>query len=209
MRLEAVPRGLREMPGGRVPLPFSVPALGGWFLLVSGTGSRARDTALHPAAETGLFEVLPGGGEMRWLAGRGRPTSELPAHLLVHEALLAARPGHRAVLHAHPAWFIALTHLPEFPPGSAMSEALLPLQGETRRILPGGVAHLPYAAAGSRALGEASAEAIRRCYVVVWQAHGALSTGADLAQALDYLQYAEKAAEIYWLLRLAGVTPGT
>jgi ribulose-5-phosphate 4-epimerase/fuculose-1-phosphate aldolase len=37
--------------------------------------------------------------------------------------------------------------------------------------------------------------------------HGAVATGESLSRALDYLEYIDKMAEIYWILRAAGVHP--
>ena len=190
------------------PLPVKAPQLGGGHLLVTGRGTRARDIADDPKAGVGLYRISPDGGSAAWLWGNNNPTSELPSHVAIHAALAEARPNHRAILHTHPTTLIALTHLPEFEEGDALSTALMGMQSEAWLHLPQGLAHLPYYLPGSLDLGLASAEAVRQGHrVVLWHMHGDLATGETASDALDILQVAEKAAGIYWTVTSAGRRP--
>ncbi len=208
LRLEALPEQVAALPEGpALPLPLPVPRLAGRHLLLTGTGARARETPEDLQSAVGLFRVLPGGEALAPLWGNPRPTSELSAHVAVQEALLDARPRHRAVLHSHPANLIALTHLPEFQEGRRLSDVLLRMQSEARLLLPEGLAHLPFHLPGSVELGRASARACSRHLVVLWHMHGALATGETLSDALDHLELVDKAAQVYWTLRAAGVEP--
>lgn len=208
IRLDDIPSELKDLTGGTPQsLPLATPKLAESYLLVSGSGTRARDIAEDPAAGTGLYRVLPGGQSYVCLAGNNRPTSELPSHLAIHHTLLDTRPAHRAVIHTHPPNIIALTHLPEFQDGRQLSDTLFRMQSEARLILPEGAALLPYHLPGSLELGLASAEAVRHHFVALWRLHGALATGETLSQAVDYLEIVDKAARIYWTVTSSGRQP--
>lgn len=208
VRLDSVPEALANLAGGEsVPVPVAVPALGGHYLLVTGTGTRARDIAVSPHEGLGLYQIAPDGRSTTFICGNDRPTSEMPSHLAIHAALAETRPDHRAIVHTHPPRLIAATHIPEFEDPAVMADVLLRMQSEALLHLPDGFAVLPYHLPGSLELGLASAEAVRRCEVVIWRYHGALATGRSLDAALDTLEYLDKTAEIYWTLRSAGIEP--
>ena len=99
--------------GTWVPLGFSVPDLADASFAVTGTGRYFRDAAVKPEETFGLIGLDSRGENYRILWGfarGGRPTSELPTHL-VTQAVKAALPGgsRRVVYHAHPSNIIALT----------------------------------------------------------------------------------------------------
>lgn len=195
--------GIAEMP-----LPVAAPRLSGAHLLLTGTGTRARDISEDPSLGVGLFRVLPDGNSMLLLQGNDKPTSELSAHIAIHETLMETRPSHRAVLHSHPSRIIALTLLPEFQDSWALSDALFSLQSEGWFHVPEGVAHLPYFRSGSMELALQSAEAVKRGYnAILWHMHGAVTCGKTLSSALDTLQVVDKLAEIYWIVTTAGRDP--
>lgn len=208
IRLESIPEELKEQTGGeRISSPVETPGLVGQYLLLTGAGTRARDIVEAPHEGIGLFQINQDGKSTTYIYGNKRPTSEMPSHLAIHQALIEFRPEHRAVLHTHPPHLIAATHAPEFQNGEKMSDVLLRMQSETRLHLREGLAQLPYYLPGSLELGLASAEAVRRHRIVLWHFHGALATGITLPDALDHLQYLDKAAEVYWILRSAGIEP--
>ena len=75
-------------PSSWVALESPVPALGGEFVLVTGSGVHLRNVASDVARATGVVELSAAGDAWRlqWgLAGGGLPTSELGAHLSVIE----------------------------------------------------------------------------------------------------------------------------
>jgi rhamnulose-1-phosphate aldolase len=208
IRFDHVPDELDEAhPVATRPLPLLADRLGGCYLLITSTGSRARDieNELEPGA--GLFHIPRGGESMSCVWGNSETTSELAAHIAIHQMLVEARPRDRAVLHTHPANLIALTHLPAMQNSRSLSDALLGMQSEAHVRFPDGLRYVPYSTAGSVELGPWSAEALKRSRVVIWHMHGAASTGESLSDALDNLEYVDKMAEIYWLLRSAGEKP--
>ena len=80
---------------------------------MTGSGKYFRNVILDPAANICIIEVDEKGENFRicWgLKNGGRPTSELPSHLMNHEVKKLATGGkHRVIYHAHPANTIALT----------------------------------------------------------------------------------------------------
>ena len=90
-----------------------VPKLSGEYFMVTGSGKYFRNVILDPADSTCILEVDETGSKYRicWgLVHGGRPTSELPSHLMNHEVKKDISMGkHRVIYHAHPANVIALT----------------------------------------------------------------------------------------------------
>ncbi len=58
--------------------------------------------------------------------------------------------------------------------------------------------------AGSNALGQATADALRTRTLVVWEQHGIVGTGRNLDEAFGSIHVAEKAAGIYLSCAAAG-----
>ncbi len=208
IRFDQPPSGVDELEPGRPRrLPLAAPRLGDHYLLLTSAGSRAREMEDELELGLGLFHVKHSGEEMVCLWGNPEVTSELAAHIAVQQKLVEIRPEDRAVLHTHPANLIALTHLPRMQDSRALSQALLGMQSEAHIHFPDGLRYVPYGTAGSVDLGRRSAEALGRARVLFWHMHGAVATGESLSRALDYLEYVDKMAQIYWLLRSAGVRP--
>ena len=91
----------------------SVPKLAGEFFLVTGSGKYFRNVILDPEDSIAVVEI-DGKGEcyrICWgLVNGGRPTSELPSHLMNHEVKMQATGGkYRVIYHAHTTNVIALT----------------------------------------------------------------------------------------------------
>ncbi len=190
-----------------IDIPAAVPQLAGRYLLITAAGSRAREMQTRLAESVGLFQIGPAGNQMTCLWGNPAATSELPAHLSIQAKLVESRPQHLVVLHSHPANLIALTHMARLQDSRAISEALLRMQSEAHLLFPDGIRYVPYSTPGSAELGIRSAEALENAQVLLWHMHGAVATGETLSRALDYLEYIDKMAEIYWILRSAGLQP--
>ncbi|PHR92356.1 MAG: rhamnulose-1-phosphate aldolase [Robiginitomaculum sp.] len=204
VRLDSV----AQIEGGEAhALPLHVPHLAGTLLLLTGSGTRTRETAQHPERDVGLYQIGEDGRSYIWIAGNKKPTSELPAHCAIHNALAQHRPQHKAIMHTHPANLISLCHVPELASGPAVSDKILRLQSEARLHLPEGIGYVPHQIPGSLELGLASAELVKDHRLVLWHMHGCLATGSTLADAFDYMEVFEKCAGLYWTLRAAGIDP--
>ncbi|MFQ5944512.1 MAG: rhamnulose-1-phosphate aldolase, partial [Anaerolineales bacterium] len=208
IRFDPLPSGLENMvPGQPTRMPMVAPKMGGRYLLVTASGSRAREMETELESSVGLFNVMRGGQDMVCVWGNPNATSEFAAHIAIQEKLVEIRPEDRVVLHTHPANLIALTHLPRLQDSRAISEALLRMQSEAHMLFPDGLRYVQYSTPGSVELGIRSGEELERSRVLLWHMHGAVATGESLSRALDYLEYVDKMAEIYWILRSAGVHP--
>ncbi len=190
-----------------IELPIHIPKLAGKCLLLTASGSRAREIGIDPVPSTGLFQVSGDGKSYIWLAGNDKPSCELPTHLAIHHVLETHRPEDKAIMHTHPAKLIALCHVEELANGPAISEKILKLQSEARLYLPEGIGYVPHQLPGSLELGLASAELVKTHHLVMWHMHGCLATGADLASGFDLMEVFEKSAGMYWNLRAAGIDP--
>ena len=208
IRFDKLPSGLENMePSQPQRLPMFAPRLAGQYVLVTAAGSRAREMDTDLERSVGLFNIMQGGQDMVCVWGNPNATSELAAHIAIQQKLVEIRPEDRVVLHTHPANLIALTHLPRLQESRAISEALLRMQSEAHILFPDGLRYVQYSTPGSVELGESSGEELERARVLLWHMHGAVATGETLSRALDYLEYIDKMAEIYWILRSAGVHP--
>jgi ribulose-5-phosphate 4-epimerase/fuculose-1-phosphate aldolase len=167
--------------------------------LVSGVGGNAsailpsrRELLITPAgyfkggvAEGDLVRVSLEGR----VAGKGKPSSELPTHILAYRA----RRDVNAVVHGHPPTAVALitagVNVPVMTPEHAVMIKKMEVVGF---VAPG--------EEGARA----AKERLRRCDVLGIRNHGFFSLGRDLNEAASRLEVLEESAKIY----LAGVQSG-
>lgn len=84
------------------------------YFVVTGTGRYFRNIARHPEENIGIIELDDKGENYRivWgYEGGGRPTSELPSHLMNLEVKKGIDPDMRIVYHAHTPALISLSFL--------------------------------------------------------------------------------------------------
>ena len=182
-----------------IPTGFEAPALDGKYYLVTGAGKYFKNTKYDPADGLGLIRLSEGGRTARLLwgfTGGGRPTSELPAHMLSHAARLAADPASRVVMHCHPTNLLAMTYVHELDE-RAFTRTLWQMCTECVFIFPDGVGVLPWMVCGTNEIGQATAEKMGDARLVVWAQHGVYGAGRDLDEAFGLIETAEKAAEVY------------
>lgn len=177
-----------------------LPDLAGEKFLVTGTGRFLRNISVFPWKNIGVIELDPKGGNYRVLFGfepTGAPTSELPAHLKTHSAIkLAFKDRKRAVIHTHAPNLIALTYALELDT-ARLSKLLWQCHVECIVGFPKGIEFIPWMMAGSSAIGEATAKALKTRPLALWQFHGVFGTGRNLDEAFGLIDMAEKAAGIY------------
>ena len=78
------------------PIGTSVPELAGEYFLVTGSGKYMRNISIKPEDTICLIELDEKGEQYRicWgLVNGGRPTSELPSHLMNHEVMKKVTDG--------------------------------------------------------------------------------------------------------------------
>jgi len=193
-----------------IPMTFEAPTLRGKIFLVTGTGKYFKNVQYDPAENLGIIRIKENGvgSELLWgYTDGGRPTSELPAHLMSHAARLEVDPENRVVMHTHPTNTIAMTLVHSLSERD-FTRTLWQMQTESIVVFPEGVAVLPWMVCGTNEIGVATAEKLRRERLCVWSAHGIYGVGKTLDEAFGLIETVEKAAELYMLSVNAGIKNG-
>ena len=146
------------------PIGVDVPNLAGEYFLVTGSGKFMRNVILDPAANICVIQVDETGKNYRivWgLTEGGRPTSELPTHLMNHSIKKELTGGrHRVILHSHPTNLIALTFILPLT-DEAFTRELWEMATECPVVFPDGVGVVPWMVPGGRDIALATAELMK------------------------------------------------
>jgi rhamnulose-1-phosphate aldolase len=191
-----------------IKLPVPMPEIGGDRFLVTGTGRFLRNIELFPEKNVGVIETDTKGEAYRLLWGykpQGAPTSELPSHLLSHCCIKEKSDNKMfAFIHTHPNSVIALTYAVASLDTKNLTKLLWQSHAECIVVFPQGVEFIPWVMAGSMDLGKATADAMARRNLAMWQYHGICGCGRNLDEAFGRIDVAEKAAEICLRVMAAG-----
>lgn len=175
-----------------------VPDLAGEYFLVTGSGKYFRNVELDPASNICILEVDASGKNYRVLWGLvngGRPTSELPSHLMNLEVCKKRDPEIRVVYHCHPANTVALTFvLP--PDGEVFTREIWEMETECPIVFPEGIGLVPWMVPGGKEIAVATSEIMKTQDVAVWAHHGMFACGTDFDITFGLMHTVEKAAEI-------------
>ena len=189
----------------RTPLGIHVPALAGQRIAVTASGSHLDTLALAPDEFIGVVEVDGAGSSYCIVAGfdGSYPTSELSAHLGIHDALMrAGKHAQNVVYHAHCPAVVALSAVLEADV-RIWTATLWRTLSECIVVVPDGIAALGYLAPGSTSLAQESARAFAHHNACAWANHGLVVAGNDFDGAFDAMECVEKAARIYLDARAA------
>lgn len=186
----------------------SVPHLAGEYFLVTGSGKFFRNVLRDPENSIAVIQ-LDGRGEryrICWgLAGGGRPTSELPSHLMNHEVKMLATEGrHRVIYHAHPASVIALTFVLPLR-DEVFTRELWEMATECPVVFPDGIGVVGWMVPGGREIAVATSELMKKYDVAVWAHHGLFCSGEDFDLTFGLMHTVEKSAEI--LVKVLSMRP--
>lgn len=188
------------------PIGVPVPGLAEEWFLVTGSGKYFRHVRSNPEDCIAVIEIDNTGlnYRLRWgLVNGGKPTSELPAHLMNHEVKKAASGDYRVIYHSHPTNLIAITFL--LPPDDeTFTKTLWGMISECVVVFPDGVGVVPWMVPGSREIAEVTAELMKKYDVAIWSQHGIFCAGRDFDIAFGLTHTIEKAAEIFVKVRSAG-----
>jgi rhamnulose-1-phosphate aldolase len=190
-----------------LPLDVPLPELAEEYFLVTGSGKYFRNVQLNPEANLGVIRVVPGGAAVAvcWGYSDGAvPTSELSAHLKSHVVRQRLAPEKRAaIVHCHATNLIALSYVLAFTTDN-VTRALWEGSTECLVVFPEGVGTIPWMVPGTDAIGDATAEQMKRHTLVLWQYHGIFGTGETPDEAFGLIDTAEKAADILMRVLAAG-----
>ena len=205
--VEAVREELRT-DGEWKEIGTSVPKLAGEYFLVTGSGKYFRNVILAPKDSLAVIEIDETGERYRicWgLVNGGRPTSELPSHLMNHEVKVIASGGrHRVIYHAHPANVIALTFVLPLK-DEVFTRELWEMATECPVVFPDGVGVVGWMVPGGRDIAVATSELMKQYDVAIWAHHGMFCSGEDFDVTFGLMHTVEKAAEI--LVKVLSIRP--
>ena len=187
----------------------SVPKLAGEYFIVTGSGKFFRNVILNPEDSICIIRLDDTGEKYKILWGLvngGRPTSELPAHLMNHEAKFVATGGrHRVIYHAHPANIIALTFILPLE-DKVFTRELWEMATECPVVFPDGIGVVPWMVPGGRGIAVETSKLMAKYGAAVWAHHGLFCSGESFDITFGLMHTIEKAAEI--LIKVMSVTGG-
>ena len=190
------------------PIGASVLGLAGEFFLVTGSGKYFRNIIVDPEACLTIIELDSKGENyrIRWgLVEGGRPTSELPAHLMNHEVKKRVTGGkHRVIYHAHTTNIIALTFVLPLE-DKIFTRELWESATECPVVFPDGVGVVPWMVPGGRDIAVATSKLMESYDVAIWAHHGMFCSGEDFDLTFGLMHTVEKSAEI--LVKVLSIRP--
>lgn len=190
------------------PIGTSVPKLAKEYFLVTGSGKYFRNVIIKPEDSICIIELDEKGENYRivWgLVNGGRPTSELPSHLMNHEVKMIATGGkHRVIYHAHTTNIIALTFVLPLE-DKVFTRELWEMATECPVVFPEGVGVVPWMVPGGRDIAVATSELMKKYNLAIWAHHGMFASGEDFDLTFGLMYTAEKSAEI--LVKMLSMQP--
>lgn len=185
--------------GAWINLGVLLPELAGEYFLVTASGSFFRNVTLNPKDNFGMIELDEKGANYRivWgLGNGGKPTSELPAHLMNHQVKKRVSKGTcRVVYHAHPANVIALSFVMPLD-DITFTRELWEMEPECAMTFPEGMGVLPWMVPGTIEIAEKTCELMEEYNVVLWAQHGLFAAGDTFDNTFGLMHTVEKASEI-------------
>ncbi len=186
----------------------SVPNLAGEYFIVTGSGKFMRNVQLDPEANISIIEIDSSGEKFRILWGMrdgGRPTSELPTHLMNHEVKKLATDGkYRVIYHAHCTNTIALTFVLPLK-DEVFTRELWECATECPVVFPQGIGVVPWMVPGGRAIAVETSKLMKEYDVAIWAHHGMFCAGEDFDLTFGLMHTVEKSAEI--LVKVLSMAP--
>lgn len=186
----------------------SVPGLAEEYFLVTGSGKYFRNVSLDPEDSTAIIEIDGKGENYRicWgLVNGGRPTSELPSHLMNHEVKKEVSGGrHRVIYHAHTSNVIALTFVLPLR-DEVFTREIWEMMTECPIVFPDGIGVVGWMVPGGRDIAVETSRLMRTYNVAVWAHHGMFCSGEDFDLTFGLMHTVEKSAEI--LVKVLSMRP--
>ncbi len=190
------------------PIGTTLSHIKGCYFYCKGTNKRMRDLARWPMENGSIIRILDDCANYVIIADEVvMPTSELPAHLSMHNFLLSKGSSYKASLHTHPIELIAMSHHKPFLEKDVLTNLLWSMIPETKAFCPRGLGIIPYALPGSIGLAEATIKELEDYDVTMWEKHGVTAVGEDIMDAFDQVDVLSKSAQIYINAKSMGFEP--
>ena len=201
---------IREMKAisDKMQIGTTLPHLKGCYFFCKGTNKRMRDLARWPMENGSVIRICDDCASYEIIADQVvRPTSELPAHLSMHNYLIGSGSNYKAAMHTHPIDLVAMTHNPAFLEKDVLTKLLWSMIPETRAFCPRGLGIIPYKLPSSIELAEATVKELADYDVVMWEKHGVCAVGENVMEAFDMVDTLSKSAQIYLTAKSMGFEP--
>jgi len=173
--------------------------LRGKSVLITSSGIRMRQ--IVSCDEIKMFSLITidesGGFYYRHPDFSDKPSSELKAHLMIHDELRKSENNSTAIVHCHPDNIISLLRSQKYKDPEALNEIFPEILLESKLLLPNGAGVVSEMEPGSEELASEICEQIKKRDIVLLDKHGCFSYGKDINEALDKIEFIEKAARIY------------
>lgn len=182
------------------PIGCNVSSLANEYFLISGTGKYFHNMEKDTENCTGIIQVDESGDRYRicWgFSNGGRPTSELPTHLMnmaVKKELTKGK--NRVIYHCHCPNVIALTFL--LPLNSEVfTRELWEMMTECPIIFPEGLGVVEWMVPGGSEIAEITSQLMETYNAVIWAHHGVFCSGSDFDETFGLMHTIEKSAEMW------------
>lgn len=180
------------------PIGTSVPTLANEYFLVTGSGKYFRNVSIQPEDSICMIELDEKGENYRIVWGLihgGKPTSELPSHLMNHEVKVLVNPEYRVIYHAHTTNIIALTFVLPLK-DEIFTRELWEMDTECPVVFPSGIGVVGWMVPGGKDIAVATSKLMKEYDLAIWAHHGMFAAGYDFDLTFGLMHTAEKAAEI-------------
>ena len=186
--------------GKWMPIGTCVKDLAKEYFLISGTGKYFHNMKKDPMHTVGIIEIDETGEQYRicWgLLDGGKPTSEMPTHLMNLEVRKnMTNSEERVIYHAHCPNLIALTFLLPLK-DEVFTRELWEMITECPVIFPEGVGVVKWMVPGGKDIAVATSKKMENYRAVIWAHHGLFCSGIDFDSTFGLMHTIEKSAEIY------------
>jgi rhamnulose-1-phosphate aldolase len=193
------------------------------YIWLTGAGVRMRDLAPDAGNLSLIVNILDDGISYKIykisefikitqplkkdLYPKIRPTSELQAHLEIHNYLCEKEMTEKFILHTHPTELIALTQIKKLKSAEKINKVLWGIHPETKILLPDGVGFVPYTLPGTKRIAELTIQAFENHKVILWEKHGCIAIAEDIIKAYDIIEAITKSVKIFFMCRAARFKP--
>lgn len=177
----------------------TVPTLKNEYFLVKGCGKYMMNVKEFPEESICIIKLDETGSKymILWgLGNRGRPTSELPSHLMNLEVVNKRTNGkYRIVYHCHATNVIALTFVLPLD-AKTFTHELWEMATECPVVFPQGIGVVKWMVPGGKEIAIETSKMMEKYDAVVWAHHGIFVTGPDFDTTFGLVDTIEKSAEI-------------
>lgn len=193
--------------GESYSIGLSVPQLSNEYFLVTGSGKFFKNVEEYPDENICIIKIDDKGEnyQILWgLSNEGKPTSELPTHLMNHEIKKVLTNGkHRVIYHCHPTNIIALTFILPLD-YKVFTRELWEMATECPVVFPNGIGIVKWMVPGGIEIAIETSKLMKDFDAVIWAHHGLFCSGENYDITFGLAHTIEKSAEI--LVKVMSIT---